>query len=86
MDKLEELRMKIDDVDKGIALLFEKRMKLAKEIGELKKESGLPVYDQKREQAVIEKNLKHIDTQELKEYYEELVKTLMKLSKEYQAK
>ena len=86
MDKLEELRLQINDIDKSLAELFEKRMKLAKEIGEYKKENNLPILDKKREEEVILKNLSYIKTNELKEYYEKFIKEVMSLSKDYQKK
>ncbi len=86
MDKLEELRLQINDIDKSLAELFEKRMKLAKEIGEYKKENNLPILDEKREEEVILRNLSYIKTNELKEYYEIFIKEVMSLSKGYQKK
>ena len=46
---LEELRVKIDETDKEIVKLFEERMKIAKEIGDYKKDNNLPVLDVLRE-------------------------------------
>lgn len=86
MDKLEELRLQINDIDKSLAELFEKRMKLAKEIGEYKKENNLPILDEKREEEVILRNLSYIKTNELKEYYEKFIKEVVSLSKDYQKK
>lgn len=86
MDKLEELRLQINGIDKSLAELFEKRMKLAKEIGEYKKENNLPILDEKREEEVILRNLSYIKTNELKEYYEKFIKEVMSLSKDYQKK
>ncbi len=84
MSDIKELRNKIDEIDKAIAELFEKRMQLAKEIGEYKKTNNLPILDSKREEEVIAKNLKYIKDESLKAYYEELLKEIMNLSKRYQ--
>ena len=46
-----------------------KRMKAAEMVYEHKKEFGLPIYDEKRESEVIEKNLILIKDEVLKEYY-----------------
>ena len=54
--ELNELRNQIDQIDKEMAVLFEKRMKIVKQIGEYKKENNLPILDKKREEEVIEKN------------------------------
>lgn len=84
MSDIKELRNKIDEIDKAIAELFEKRMQLAKEIGEYKKANSLPILDSKREEEVISKNLAYIKDESLKAYYEELLKEIMNLSKRYQ--
>ena len=86
MNKLEELRKQIDEIDAQIAVLFEKRMHVAKEIGEYKKANNLPVLDFQRELEVISKNLENIKDESLKEHYKELLEKLMSLSKDYQSK
>ena len=55
-DKLNEARKIINSVDSQMAELFVQRMKAAEMVSEYKKEFGLPILDQKREVAVIEKN------------------------------
>jgi chorismate mutase len=51
---LEELRKKIDDVDGRIVRLIAKRIKIARDIGELKKKQGKQIEDPDREKAVFE--------------------------------
>ena len=60
MDKLQDARKQINEIDKEMASLFERRMLAAKEIAEYKKERGLQIYDAAREKAVIEKNAAYI--------------------------
>ena len=84
MNELEKLRVEIDDIDTKICKLFEKRMEVAKAIGQYKKENGLEVLDSKREDIVLEKASKRIKNKNLEKYYLELVKELMELSKKYQ--
>ena len=55
-NKLEEARKIINEVDAQMADLFVKRMRAAEMVYEHKKEFGLPILDQKREDAVIERN------------------------------
>ena len=43
--KLEKLRRSIDSIDSEILNLFLKRLELCKEIGKLKKDEKLPVFD-----------------------------------------
>jgi len=85
MKTIEELRTKINEIDKEIASLFEQRMYCVKEIAQNKMELGLPILDSNREQEVIQKNSQYVND-ELKEYYIELLTKFMELSKEYQKK
>ena len=55
-NKLEEARKIINEVDSEMANLFVRRMEAAELVFEYKKEHGLPILDQKREDAVIERN------------------------------
>jgi chorismate mutase/prephenate dehydratase len=53
--KLEELRLKVDDIDKDIVRLIAERIKVAEQIGELKKQEGRQIEDKQREEAIIDK-------------------------------
>jgi chorismate mutase/prephenate dehydratase len=55
VDKLEEIRRKIDATDGKILGALGERVSLAKEIGEYKRSVGLPVTDPAREHKVIQK-------------------------------
>ena len=83
-NKLDEARKIIDEVDTQMAELFVKRMRAAELVYEYKKEFGLPILDQKRENAVIEKNALRIQDDVLKGYYIDYLKHLMSISRAYQ--
>ena len=83
-NKLEEARKIINEVDSQMAELFRKRMKAAEMVFEHKKEYGLPILDEKREQAVIEKNTALIEEEDLKGYYIDFLKNVMSVSRAYQ--
>lgn len=83
-NKLDEARGIINEVDSKMAELFLQRMKAAELVYEYKKEFGLPVLDQAREDAVIERNSELIKDETLKEYYVDYLKNLMSLSRAYQ--
>ena len=82
--KLEEARTIINEVDAQMAQLFVRRMRAAELVYEHKKEFGLPILDQKREDAVIEKNSALIEDEVLKGYYIDYLKHLMSVSRAYQ--
>ena len=52
---IEDIRNKIDGIDEDIVKLIAERVKLAAEIGEIKKQNGLPVEDVRRERGVIDR-------------------------------
>lgn len=83
-NKLEEARRIINEVDAEMAKLFVKRMRAAELVFEHKKEYGLPILDQKREAAVIEKNSALIEDEILKDYYIDFLKQVMQISRAYQ--
>ena len=83
-NKLEEARKIINDVDAKMAELFIERMRAAEMVYEHKKEFGLPILDEAREAAVIEKNSARIEDEVLKGYYMDYLKKLMEVSKAYQ--
>ena len=76
-NKLEEARNIINEVDAQMAELFVRRMRAAEMVFEYKNEFGLPILDQKREDAVIEKNSALIEDEELREYYISYIKHLI---------
>jgi len=51
--KLDEYRVLIDDVDRRIVQLLNERTRVVEEIGRVKRESKLPIYEPKREDQVF---------------------------------
>ncbi|QSV45080.1 chorismate mutase [Geobacter benzoatilyticus] len=52
---IDELRQEIDRIDSELLRIFNRRAELALEIGMIKKERALPVYDPKREKKIFER-------------------------------
>lgn len=84
MNCLDSLRNEINEIDASIAELFQKRMQIARQIGIIKQENDLPIFDKSREEIVIEQNLVYIKDKTLHPYYTEFIKQIIKLSREYQ--
>ena len=82
--KLDVLRKEIETVDKEMLELFIKRMNISYQIGSYKKEHHLPVFDEKREKALLEKQRELLDNEVLWPLYKEFLKEVMRLSKEFQ--
>jgi len=52
-NKLKEKRKKIDLIDRKLLSLLNQRLRIALEIGEIKKQMGTKIYDPKREKEVL---------------------------------
>ena len=50
---LDELRVKIDTIDDTLLKLYNERMELVHQVGELKNTTGAPIYRPEREQAIL---------------------------------
>ncbi len=74
----------VNNVDKEMAHLFEKRMEAVKEIAEYKNSHGLQIFDKAREAEVVAKNTALIENPELRSYYVSFIQNLMDTSKKYQ--
>ena len=51
--KLEEYRVLVDDVDRRIVALLNERTRVVENIGRVKRGSGLPIYEPRREDQVM---------------------------------
>ena len=81
---LEEIRSRIDHIDRKLVELIEERLEIVKEVALYKKENNMKIFDRKREEEVIDKNLSNVKNEELKHYIEIILKDIMDSSKEYQ--
>jgi monofunctional chorismate mutase len=84
--KLTELREQISKIDKDMLDLFLKRMEVSRLIGLYKKEHHLPVFDERREKELIEKQKALLDNNDMWPFYKSFLKEVMDISKEYQKK
>lgn len=86
MSELDQLRGAIDEIDRQIVSLFERRMEVTQRVGEYKKKVGMPVLDPKREREVIQKKIDWLHNPELKTDVVTLYETIMALSRKNQRK
>jgi len=84
MNQLENARAEINQIDKEMAELFERRMITVREVAEYKKERGMQIFDESREKALIENNQAFIKDDTLKSYYVRFLQDMMDVSKQYQ--
>lgn len=84
MNDLDNLRKQIDEIDTELVKLFERRMEKSLQIAEYKIRENIPILDEEREKAVIEKNTMRLKNRELNEELREFFSTIIRLSKKIQ--
>ena len=73
MEALEDYRKEIDDIDKELTELFEKRMDVVLKVAQYKKDNNVGVLQKGREDEVLKKALDNLQN---KDYSDELIKFL----------
>ncbi len=81
MENLEYYRSEIDKIDTELIRLMEKRMDVAKHIGEVKLKNGLQVLDTTREQKVLASRMEKVTEKEYEGVIEEFFIKVMELSR-----
>ena len=84
MNELENLREKIDAIDKEMIALFEKRMDVVADIAAYKIKNNLPVLNQNREDIVVSKVKSTVKNKNYADSAADLIQNIMEISKKYQ--
>ncbi len=84
MDSHEKLRNKIDKIDHELMELFEARMKVASEIADYKQKNDIPIFDEAREEEVVNKNVGRLKDETLERHAASFFRHLMALSRKRQ--
>ena len=84
MSELDVLRGAIDEVDRQIVALFERRMAVTQQVGEYKQAHDIPVLDAHRERQVIANKLDCLQNQDLRTDVTLLYETIMGISRRQQ--
>lgn len=82
---LNKIRQEINSIDDEISALFEKRMLLAKDVAEYKRQNDMAVYDRRRERDIINRISSQV-SDDLSSYAKILYSTLFQVSRSYQFK
>ncbi|MCQ9210342.1 chorismate mutase [Granulicatella seriolae] len=83
---LEEERKQIDAIDAQLIPLLEKRWDLIIQVANQKRAHNIPVFDARREQAILEKVAEKVSNPDYKESLQDLYSHLFDLSRAYQTK
>ncbi|RKD26403.1 chorismate mutase [Caminicella sporogenes] len=84
MKDLQEMRKRIDEIDKELVKLFEKRLYVIFEINEYKKKHLLPIEDKNRERELIKTNVSYCKNPEYSTYIVEFLECIISISKKVQ--
>ena len=82
---LSECRKEIDNIDKELVQLFEKRMNVAINVAKYKIENNLPIFNEARELEVIKKNVDRLNNKDYSKLTENFFNHLMSLSRRLQS-
>ena len=83
--ELQELRSQINEIDDQLVELFVKRMNIAAQVADYKKENNLPIYVPAREREIL-KEVAHKAGPGMDNYARVLYSMLFELSRSYQSK
>ena len=86
MNELENLRERIDTIDKELIALFEERMNVVNDIAEYKIKNNLPILNQNREDIVVSKVKSTVKNKDYTDSATNLIKDIMEISKKFQQK
>lgn len=84
MDKLLELRGQLDEIDKQIVDLYEKRMEICSQVGEIKIEAGRKIFDKQREMEKLAAVAADVEDEFYKKGVTELFEQIMSVSRKLQ--
>jgi len=84
VNELEQCRKEIDEIDKELINLFERRMDVATRVANCKKENDLPIYDEERESKVIKKNVDNLKNKNYDLLARRFFLSIMELSRSLQ--
>ncbi len=86
---IEDWRRKIDEVDLQLVQLINQRAQCAREIGRLKRDSAMPIYEPDREKIIFQNiaraNAGPLSDVQLRQVYERLVDVMRQLQREEMA-
>lgn len=82
--ELDELRVKIDELDEQIRSLLLERMEVSVLVGEYKKKNSIAIFHPDREKEVLEKNVSKMEKLEFRSAYRDILRKIMETSRRIQ--
>lgn len=82
--ELNKARTEINNIDKEIVKLLEKRFNIVNKIGHYKRKQNLPVYDEIREKQVIESCINFLENKQYSKCIDDIYFQIMRSCKDIQ--
>ncbi len=82
--ELEELRVRIDELDEQLRSLLAERMEISVQVGKYKKENNVAIFHPEREKEVLEKNVSKMEKLEFRSAYRDILRKIMETSRRIQ--
>lgn len=82
---LQAIRVQIDEVDKDLVKLLEKRMKLVSQVVAYKQEKGVPVLDRSREEVILDRVAGRVDDDQYRYTIRKTFESILAHSRDFQA-
>jgi len=78
LERIRSLRKEIDEIDERILYFLKDRVEICKTVGAIKRENGIPIRDQQREEEQYRNLMKRaselgLDPHEVKAVYREII-------------
>lgn len=86
MKNLDDIRKIIDDCDRDLVKVFEKRLMAVSDVLEYKKKNNLPILQSSREEEVLNKVKSYLENPEFTSELESLYSHILKTSRQLQSK
>ena len=75
------LRQELDEIDRELVRLFERRMEVSRQVADYKRENNLPVLDAGREEQVLWSRVEMLSDKTLEKSVKALFMEIMRLSR-----
>ncbi len=82
--ELNRARTEINNIDKDVVALLEKRFNIVNEIGCYKRKQNLPIYDEDRESQVIQNCINFLENKEYSKCIDDIYFQIMRSCKDIQ--
>lgn len=82
--ELQDLRTTLNEMDRELVSLLNKRFEISRQVGEAKKISGKPILDLKREEEILERNREWLAGSPNTEAVELIFRAIFEVSRDIQ--